>query len=400
MLMQDGKTMLMFKFRNLPDIEHTITETGDSVKWREQKWRVFETTTNGDVTASATYPVDDATNLSINDVVLIFADNGTTVTELQRRIINIVGNTLTLESAVTAYDGNRVLRLFNTRNDDDNIVNTYNLQGNDEMESFFQNFQGEINFTTKQLNKTYQYPEGPEEYVSSIFSNFLQHQIHEFGFGFWRGRNLPQNGTVSKGEMLGVITAVNNAMAATGLSLVTSLASLTSEDLQVRAIIDEIYQAQMSGLVDEGQPLTIVCNYMAFQALSKLNNAWNKLAGVTVFDDVGTDIKLQVRRIVGQFGTVEFMADHFLNIQYPNRSIMCIIPRNLVKLYMRTNESVNIEGGAPAMNKYVPGMKFTDISLIVNARKPGISTFIAHTHFATVLVGLSTGAFRIIYDCH
>jgi len=25
--MQDGKTMLMFKFRNLPGIEHTITET-------------------------------------------------------------------------------------------------------------------------------------------------------------------------------------------------------------------------------------------------------------------------------------------------------------------------------------------------------------------------------------
>jgi hypothetical protein len=115
---------------------------------------------NGDFTAVATITVDDATNLSINDVVLIYADDGINpVIELQRRVINVVGNVITLESAVTVYDTNRVLRLYNVRNDGDDIVNTYNLQGNEEMESFFQNFQGEINFTTKELNKTYSYPE-------------------------------------------------------------------------------------------------------------------------------------------------------------------------------------------------------------------------------------------------
>jgi hypothetical protein len=100
----------------------------------------------------------------------------------------------------------------------------------------------------------------------------------------------------------------------------------------------------MSGLVDEGQPLTIVCNYKALQALTLLNGAWNKLAGVTVFDDTGTDIKLNVRRVVGQFGTIEFMADHFLNILYPDTSFMTILPRNLVKLYMKQNETVSVDG--------------------------------------------------------
>jgi len=398
--MQDGKTMLMFKFRNLPGIEHTITETWDSIKWREAKWRVFETELNGDVTASTTMTLDSVADLSVNDVILIYSDDGTTTTELQRRIISITGNDVTLEAAVTAYDTNRVLRLYNVRNDGDDIVNTYNLQGNDEMESFFQNFQGEINFKVKELNKTYSYPEGPEAYVSSVFANFLQHQIHEFGFGFWRGRNLPQNGNTTKGEMLWVITAIENAVAATGLPLITDLSSVIDDDDQVEAIIDEIYAAQMSGLVDDGQPLTIACNYKALQALSKLNGAWNKLAGVTVYDNTGTDVKLAVRRITGPFGTVEFMTDHFLNILHPKKSFMCIMDRNLVKLYMKQNESVSVDGNAPTLNKYVPGMKFEDISKIVNARKPEIFTYIAYTHYATVLVGLNTGAWRIITGVH
>ncbi len=401
MLMQDGKTVLMFKFRSLEGITHTITETGDSVKWREAKWRVFQTEVNGNFAAVATVTLDSVQDLSINDVVLFYSDDGVApVQELQRRIINIVGNDVTLESPVTVYDTNRVLRLYNVRNDGDDIVNTYNLQGGDEMESFFQNFQGEVNFTTKELNKTYAYPEGPEEYVASVFSNFLQHQIHEFGFGFWKGRNLAQNGVVTKGEMLGVITAIEDAVAATGLPLITDLSGVVGDDAQVRAIIDEIFAAQMSGLVDEGQPLTITCNYKALQALTKLNGAWNKLAGVTVYDNTGTDIKLNIRKIVGQFGTVEFVADHFLNILHPDDSYMVFTPRTLIKLYMRQNETVNVDGNAPRMNKYVPGMKFDDISKIVNARKPEICTFIAHTHFATMLVGLQTGAFRIITGVH
>ena len=267
------------------------------------------------------------------------------------------------------------------------------------MEVFYQNFQGEIDFTTAQLNKTYQYPEGPENYVSSIFSNFLQHQIHEYGFAFWRGRNLAPTGG-QKSELLGIFPAIDATMAATGLTLRRDLSGLTNDDDQVRAMIDEIYEAQMSGLVDEGQPLTIVCNNAALRSLTKLNGAWNKLAGVTVFDDTGTDIKLNVRKIVGQFGTIEFMADHFLNIMYPKKSMMLIIPRNLISMRMRVNETVNVDGSSPTFNKYVPGLKFTDISRIVNVRKPELSTFIAHTHFATIFVGLATGAWRIIENVH
>ena len=403
MLMQDGKTMLMFKFRNLPGIEHTISETGISLKYREYAWRVFETTATGDQPAVTNFVADDVLNFNVNDVILIYCDDGVNpVIEEQRRITSIVvgTHTLVLDAPIAnVYNGNRILRLFNVRNDGDDILNTYNLQGAKEMEVFYQNFQGEINFTTAQLNKTYQYPEGPENYVSSIFSNFLQHQIHEYGFAFWRGRNLAPTAS-QKSEMLGIFPAIEETMAVTGLSLRRDLSGLTSDDDQVRAIIDEIYEAQMSGLVDEGQPLTIVSNNAALRALTKLNGAWNKLAGVTVFDDTGTDVKLNVRKVVGQFGTIEFMADHFMNILYPKKAMMIIIPRNLISMRMRVNETVNVDGSAPTFNKYVPGLQFTDISKIVNARKPEISTFIAHTHFATVFVGLATGAWRIIEGVH
>lgn len=385
-------------FKNIPGIEHTISETGNSVKWYEQWYQFPESTVAVAGTSVNTITLIDAAKFNISDEILIYATDGVDAccaTEYQRQVtaINYQYNTITFNgTAITVALGDRVQRLYEVLNNCDAIVASPTLDDMEEYESFYSNFGQTIQFSEEDLNKCYATAGGVQWFVDSYFMKMNEDQLWAIGNTIWRGRNVkPVNGL--KTQSMGIINGIDDTIANYGLSLRADFKNLTTDDQRIKALLDQIYLAQQCGVKNMDPIIIGVCTHRAYNNLTKMNQAWNRILGCVPTCSSSMEKQFNIYSISGPFGRVEFTSDAILNTYYRDKSVIILMPKNQMKLYMKQNRKVNEAGG---LDKVVTGFEFDDITYLYKDKFRCGNVFKMTGQFSIILVGLKSGAWRII----
>lgn len=220
----------------------------------------------------------------------------------------------------------------------------------------------------------------------------------QVGNAFWYGLNIPEVTSSQNAQTMGVLTGIYGQVQVNGLTLIHDLASKTTGIAKVKALIEIFMDAQTKQLDGGDNTLMVAGNHKFWNALSKLNPDWNTLMGVVPTVDKNVDINFEVKVVNTIFGRIEFYADFFLNYYYPNKSFGVVMPKNMMAIHMRENESVTVvnDAGVPVLERVQPGFKVVDLAPRMIGYVGVGSTLEVYSHHAHIIAGLGTGAYRII----
>lgn len=455
---QDGKPMTRLAIKAIPQISLAPFLNGNFVTWGEYNFRPVDFVISEDPAIPApvvgfsffaAYMTDPAVTLtgvqinginaigadystggqgflSVGDTILIYStaewnddtqqrecnpDNCCS-TVIQKTIIDIhpVTGLVTLESCIGEDDpafcpGDRIVRLYKSRNDGDRITNSFGILPNTAKRSYLQHFGYTVNFAKGELNMAYASENGVKDFIANRMFHSNLAMMREVAFAFYRGRNRGQayGGGVfgpatinpQSTETQGLITGILDAnMRNPQLDLVRSMHNLITDDDRVRHILNSILAVQNSGFNRPGQKVTMVCNQHAITALLKMNSAWNRFTGVTVNtnDNTNKDFGLPIIRTPS--GDIEFTNCELLTEMYPDEGVIIYGFRDLISAVTRENQKIQFESGG--VNKASVGFNFVETTL------PGqqgsgheYHTYDVFTEFAIIIAGFDAGAWRM-----
>lgn len=343
-----GEGGLSLKPREIPGIDATLTVDGYAVKWLDYSMFDFNTTvtsTNAALTVTAnqiTLVVGDTSGFAQNDTVFVVKASSGTSDELNGVVSSITNSTtmvvtLTKVNASTTIPGTvavlaaqSVERGYWRRNDNDDISRTSATFNYKEYKSYVQHFSRQITFTKAELNKVYVYEGDAKMEAQKKFMYNLGILFQEVNKAIYKGSNeAPGGGALQKMEMLGLEQVVTEC----GTRKVISGASTAYSEL-----LGEINIAHQAGAVTTDEPVMLLCNDMFLSELSKINA--DKIR-YTAFVD---KLKFNVPKLSTVFGEVDIVRDPMLNKLYSTGTAY-IVPRSLVKLWVRENQDFNPKGG-------------------------------------------------------
>jgi len=291
------------------------------------------------------------------------------------------------------YPGDKILKLFHSRNDCDPITNTFQLQGYNMKQSFIQHLGYKFSMNKNELNRSYDTKDGVMDYLRQKIWGANLNMVRSAARMFYMGRNRnPINQGNLPGETLGLIPALRNAHALRPqLRLIRSAAGLLTDEDRVRLILDVILACQNSGMVPRGSVTTMVMDNTAMAAFMKLNNAWNKFTGfmVTRTDNVTKDFTIPV--IQTPNGKTEIMTCSEWTKITRNAGSILFIAKPLVGLRTRPNARLDLQSGT--ILKSTQGFNIEDVTL------PGqheCRNYDVWTEMALIIGGIDSGAHAII----
>lgn len=443
---QDGKPMTKLAIKAIPQISLAPFLNGNFVTRWEYHFRPVDfvvvaqsgnfamtvaystdplvalaaTTINGMDAVGADYSTGGAGFLSEGDTILIYttcdpadptcdACCSTIVQKTITDIDNITG-VITLESCLgedplVMQPGDRIVRLYKSRNDGDRITNSFGILPNTAKRSYLQHFGYTVNFAKGELNMAYASENGVKDFISNRMYHSNLAMMREVAFAFYRGRNRgqayaggvfgPATMNLQSTETQGLITGILDAnIRNPQLDLVRSMHNLITDDDRVRHILTSILAVQNSGFNRPGQKVTMVCNQHAITSLLKMNTAWNRFTGVTVNtnDNTNKDFGLPIIRTPS--GDVEFTNCEILSEMYPDEGVIIYGFRDLISAVTRENQKIQFESGG--VQKASIGWNFVETTL------PGqqgsgheYHTYDVFSEFAIVIAGLDSGAWRM-----
>ena len=272
--------------------------------------------------------------------------------------------------------------------------------------SFIQHISFKHEVTKQELNRSYADEGGVTAYLGNKMQGLSEQMVDQMASAFYMGRNRSplnqvtytrKDGTTANlpSETMGVLPSLFDAHYRNpALGLIRSAEKLMSDEDKVRLILDQLLQVQMSGSVTRGSTITMVMDSMALTKFMQLNNAWNKFTGfmVTKTDNVQKSFTMPV--IQTPYGMTEIMTDYKFEQIMNNTGNILFLPRDLIKLTQRENDSYDINSGG--ITKAAPGFKFEDVTL------PGqheCKTYDVWTEFAFIF-GLIDNSVRLITGFH
>lgn len=362
-------------------------------------------------TLGSDYTTFGSGKLIVGDTIAIYRSNawsgsgGCCEQFVEKTIVAVdpVNSTITIEdgfvgdTGFTFTQGDKVVFLFHGRNDCQVIDNTFGMTPSLSKRSYIQHFSYTIDFKKCDLNKAYSTPNGAQDFIANrIFNaniNLVRQMIHAVYYGRNRGEVCNTNQDLPA-ETQGLITGIWDANQRNPeLELVTSLANALTDSDKVRHILDEILKVQSSGLVNTGDVITLVCNQKALAALMKMNEAWNRFTGFTVYktDNVTKDFTLPI--IQTPNGRIEFKYDTILSERYPNSWVIIMGPKNLIGIKVRKNAMYNYVN-----NQMVASTLGITVKEVTEFKQHECRSFDVLTEFACIISGLDSGARRFITD--
>ena len=443
---QDGKPMTKLAIKAIPQISLAPFLNGNFVTWGEYHFRPVDfvvVTHPGNFTMTVAYATDplvalapntingmDAVGfdystggqgfLSVGDTILIYTTcdpesqgcDECCSTIVQKTITDIdsVTGVITVEScqgetALVMQAGDRIVRLYKSRNDGDRITNSFGILPNTAKRSYLQHFGYTVNFAKGELNMAYASENGVKDFIATRMYHSNLAMMREVAFAFYRGRNRGQayaggvfgpaainpQSTETQGLITGILDAnIRNPQ----LDLVRSMHNLITDDDRVRHILTSILAVQNSGFNRPGQKVVMVCNQQAITALLKMNTAWNRFTGVTVNSNDNTNKDFDLPIIRTPSGDVEFTNCEILTEMYPDEGVIIYGYRDLISAVTRENQKIMFESGA--VQKASIGWNFVETTL------PGqqgsgheYHTYDVFSEFAIVIAGLDSGAWRM-----
>lgn len=340
---------LTLKPKEIPGIESSITVDWFSVKWLDYSLFDFNSTitsTNASLSVSSgdvTLVIGDTSGYSVNDTVYgVKAASGTS--DEFDGIVKSITNSTTMVVTLTAVNGSTTIpatiavlaaqvveRGFWRRNDNDEILRPSALYNYVEYQSYVQHFSRRIEFTKAELNKEYRYEMDAKNEAQKKFEYNLGILFQEVNKAIYKGKNVgPGAGANQKLEMLGLeaICASKN-----------SIVSLASSTAPVKDLFAQLEIAFKTGAIQTNEPVLLLVNDRFLSELANSNA--DKIRYTNKFVDL---LKMEIPTVSTIFGEVEIIRDPMLNRLY-NYSVAFTLPRSLVKLWVRENQSFEPKKG-------------------------------------------------------
>lgn len=341
-----GQGGLTIKPKEIPGIESTITVDGFSVKWLDYSLFDFSTavsTTDAALTVTAgaiTLDVTATSGLSVNDtvyfvksaagaqldgIVTAVVDANTVTVKLQT-----VNGSTTIPATVAVEAGQVIERGFWTRNDNDEIVRPSALYDYKEFHSYVQHFSRRIEFTKAELNKEYRYEQDAKLEAQKRFEYNIAILFQEVNKALYKGKNRgPGAGANDKMEMLGLETICRE---------LGSVADLSASTDPIGDLFGEIEKSFRSGSIVGSEPIMLLVNDKFLTELANSN------ADKVRYDKTVDSLKFSVPTLTTIYGEVDIIRDPMLNRLY-STSVAFLVPRSLVKLWVRENQDFEPKRG-------------------------------------------------------
>lgn len=390
-----GQGGLTIKPREIPGIESTLTVDGYSVKWLDYSLFDFSTTTvsAGSITVTAgaiTIDVGTTEWLAANDTVYIVEKEDGTGQYVDGIVTSVVdANTVTIKvtkvdgsttipGSVTLVAGQVLERGFWTRNDNDEILRGSATHNYVEFQSFVQHFSRRIEFTKAELNKEYKYEGDAKNEAQKRFEYNLGILFQEVNKALYKGKNRgPGAGANDKMEMLGLETICDE---------LGTRVNLNASSNPIKDLFAEIEKAFRSGSVVGNEPMMLLVNDKFLTELQRSN------ADKVRFDKMVDALRFTVPTLSTIYGEVDIIRDPMLNRLY-SKSVAFIVPRSLVKLFVRENQEFEPKGGITRADQSV-----RIYSVIHNLREKAL--YDMEFELGLVAGGMSSNPapYRMIYD--
>lgn len=278
-----------------------------------------------------------------------------------------------LDTNGIVYPGDRVMKLYNGRNDCDIITGSYQQNPYSFRHTFIQHISFKHEVTKVELNRSYAEEQGVIAYIKNKMQGLSEQMVDQMASAFYMGRNRNPNNSVTytradgstarlPGETMGILPALfdahyNNPQ----LGLIQSAKELLTDADKVKLILEQLLQVQMSGAIARGSTVTMVMDSMAISKFMQMNNAWNKFTGFMVTNTDNVNKKFTLPVIHTPYGPTEIMTDYKFEQIMGNSGNILFLPRELIKMTQRENDMYDITSGS--VTKATPGFKFEEVTL-------------------------------------
>lgn len=344
-----GEGGLSLKPKEINGIESALTVDGTSLKWLDYALFDFNTkiAANATVTLSSTsgtFTVGDTSGFAVNDrIVGVKSDDGTS--DEFEGIVTSITNGTTMVVTVTRYNGSTTVnatqaivvkagqvieRAFWARNDNDEILRPSNLYNYTEYKSVIQHFSRRIEFTKAELNQEYRYEGDAKSLAAKKFGYQIAILIQELNKAIYKGINrMPGAGANDKMEMMGLEFICEQA---------GSIKDLSASTQPLLDFYNELEKSFRSGAIAGEEPMMMLCNDKHLTQLSRSNR------DLVRYDKFVEVLNYTIPSISTIYGNVDIVRDPMLNKLY-NYPVAFVLPRSLIKLWVRENQDYNPQGG-------------------------------------------------------
>lgn len=352
-----AKPSMTLKPKNIPGIDPTLTENGTDITWMDYALFDFNTTisvTDATTTIGAgntiTATFTSVTGFSENDHILITSTHEASVQgdEVQCIVQSINSSTrvMTLQiealncidiadagspTDVVLYAGQQVERLFWPRNDGDEVLRPIQKYTYTEMKSYFQHFSRRIQFTKQDMNKIYENEGTAADYAQKLFAYNIGILLQEVNKAIYKSRNVaPNSGTYDKMQMMGL----EKICAERGTIFDFATPGAPLNEVPLYTLFDQFELSFNSGSLISEEPLMLLVNDKFLTELAKEDR------NAIRYDRVVADLNFQIPSLNTIYGEVDIVRDPMLNRLY-KYSVAFIVPRSLIRLHVRENQSYN-----------------------------------------------------------
>ena len=343
-----GEWGMSLKPKDIPWIESTITVDGSAIKWLDYGLFDFNTKIKTAVTgwtiwATNDFDVDDSAWFAVNDIIAIIRNEAWTSQAIDGIVTAIPdSDTITVKvqtldlvevSGWESFDISawaRVERLYWTRKDNDEITRpsaNYELK---EYKSYIQHFSRRLEFTKAELNQEYVYAGDAKEMVAKNFSYNLWILFQEVNKALYKGKNRwPWAGANDKMEMLWLEHIARENGAIIDLSWAAD---------PIKDLFAQFEKAFQSGSVLGHESLTLLVNDKFLSELSRAE------LDKVVYNEKVDALDMSIPTLTTAFGKVELVRDPMLNKLYAGFSVAFTMPKSLIKLWVRENQTFQPKG--------------------------------------------------------
>jgi hypothetical protein len=325
------------QFAKISKIESTVSETGTSVSWYEgDSFSTSSEITTDSITTEII--VESVGTFAINDYVRTIPAKGSAGTETQVTITGIdpATNTLTVSSAVSVKDGDKVIFIAPKLTLGDKVQRTVSDPTAKLVTTYFQKFGGSVSIQAEELNKTRLLVD-VKTFLSNEFNKpkmqILENIISSWFFGQNNGGNSP--------ELQGYVTLIDEREAR-GQTSRFSLAAMTTDQTKLRELQRILNLASTAPVYTGNEKPTVFCNTEFASVISGL------LRSDVVYQNfIPKTIEYGLESLsTPYFRNINFIVLPEMDRIYSNDSKAFVFPKELVGFRVPENEFMNEQGVA------------------------------------------------------
>ena len=333
-------------FKTIGALESTMSVNANEVTWYEAGLYIEEALVTEDATASNTIKLDSKSvkHFKVNDLVEIKPWVWSATADVKAKVtgVDLLTNTLTLDTAVTVAVKDQVLFLYNLITFGTEITRWVSESDVTPVKTYFQTFGESVEFDSNEINQTRLLLDA-KNYVKTKFATGINSANQRFARTFYVGRNVA--GSQSETQWLDAVIEEMEARDWVG-SAIIDFSSITDTKARAKKLIQVINEASSAPVYNGWEVPTIFCNY---EFISRISEIKFDMANYITLDQKELAFGIQAYSSP-YFRWVEFIVSHTLNRLEKYRAVAYMFPKHLVTFKTPEYQSVN-ESGALITNK-------------------------------------------------